>query len=117
FNVAHAAERMLGRKVGTRILVVLADGMTRGSVQALAETVDDVERGGTVVLGIGIGDDTVRAAYTRNQVVERPAELAQAMIGGVRSALHQTIASMGGDTWWAHGSERVLYDAPPARSA
>ena len=46
-----------------------------------------IERGGTMVLGIGIGDETVQAAYARNQVVERPDALAAAMVDGVRSAL------------------------------
>ncbi|MFQ5554783.1 MAG: hypothetical protein ACE5GC_05365 [Acidimicrobiia bacterium] len=115
FNVSFAAGRLAGRNVSTRILVVLADGMTRGSVQSLAEAVDAVQASGTVVLGIGIGDETVMAAYGRNQVVERPEDLAGAMVDGVRSTLYQTIATMGGDTWWAHGSERVFYDHPTLR--
>ena len=68
------------------------------------------------MLGIGIGDQTVQAAYSRNQVVERPDELAGAMVDGVRSTLFQTIAFMGGDTWWAHSSERVLNDPSIPRS-
>jgi cobalamin biosynthesis protein CobT len=115
FNVAYAAQRLSGRRVQTRIMVVLADGMTRGSVQALADAVDAVEQTGAVVLGIGIGDETVQAAYSRNQVVERPDELAGAMVDGVRSTLYRTIARMGGDTWWAHSSEQVLYDQPTPR--
>ena len=67
------------------------------------------------VLGIGIGDDTVQSAYSRAQIVERPDELARAMIDGVRSALRKSIAITGGDTWWAHQS--LLYDDPTPRSA
>jgi hypothetical protein len=117
FNVSHAAERMAARHAGTRVLVVLADGMTRGSVETLAAAVSNIEHSGTVVLGIGIGDATVEAAYGRHQIVDRPDVLARAMVDGVRSALHRTIASMGGNTWWAHGSERALYDLPAARNA
>ena len=73
------------RNVSHRIIVVLADGMTRGSVEALADTAASIERGGTMVLGIGIGDETVQAAYARNQVVQRPDALASAMVDGVRS--------------------------------
>ncbi len=116
FNVSYAAKRLASRNVSTRILVVLADGMTRGSVQDLADSVSAVEQGGAIVLGIGIGDQTVQAAYSRNQVVEQPDELARAMVDGVRSALFQTIAGMGGNTWWAHSSERVLYDPLIPRS-
>jgi hypothetical protein len=116
FNVAYAARRLSSRHVSTRILVVLADGMTRGSVQDLADSVSAVEQAGATVLGIGIGDQTVQAAYSRNEVVERPADLASAMVDGVRSTLYQTIAVMGGNTWWAHSSERVLYDPSIPRS-
>lgn len=107
FNLAYAAGRLGGRRVATRILVVLADGMTRGSVQALADSVEAIEQAGTVVLGIGIGDTTVQAAYARNQVVERPDELARAMVEGVRSTLYRTLAAMGGHGWWSHPERMV----------
>ena len=115
FNVSYAAQRLTARKVSTRILVVLADGMTRGSIQSLADSVAAVEQGGTMVLGIGIGSGTVESTDSRYEVVERPEELAAAMIGGVRSSLYRTIAQMGGNTWWAHSSEQVLND-PQRRS-
>jgi hypothetical protein len=108
FNVTYAAQRLSARHVSTRIMVVLADGMTRGSVQALAESVEQSEKTGTTVLGIGIGDDTVNAAYSRHQVVERPEELTRAMIDGVRSTLLRTIAAAGGETWWVHSSSEHL---------
>ncbi len=115
FNVTHAAERLARRNAQVRLLVTLADGMTRGSVEALASAVDAVEMAGTLVLGIGIGDDTVAAAYSRHQVVERPDILARAMVDGVRGALRRSIALRGGETWWAHQSR--LYDDPTPRRA
>lgn len=113
FNVVLAARRLAQRNTQVRMLVTLADGMTRGSVEALAAAVDEAEAGGAVVLGIGIGDDTVAAAYSRHRVVERPDGLAQAMVDGVRAALRRSIALSGGDTWWAHQSR--LYDEPAPR--
>ncbi len=110
FNLAHAAERLAGQHATHRMLVVLADGMTRGSVQTLAETVASVEHSGATVLGIGIGDDTVRAAYSRAQVVEQPLGLASAMVEGVRSTLYKTIAASGSDAWWVHSGARELQD-------
>lgn len=103
-NVALAAERMgrLGSHV--RVLVVLADGMTRGSVSTLAATTEAIERNGTTVLGIGIGDDTVARAYNRHQVVVRPDELTRAMVEGVRDALRRSLALWGMDTWWLRPS-------------
>ncbi len=106
FNVAHAAERMLQQRSQVRVLVVLADGMTRGSVEALAATAHSIERGGTTVLGIGIGDATVQAAYSRNQVVEQPDALTRAMVEGVRSALRRSLALWGVDTWWSRASRQ-----------
>ncbi|HSJ70522.1 MAG TPA: hypothetical protein VLA29_02625 [Acidimicrobiia bacterium] len=108
FNLAHAAERLNAQRANYRIIVVLADGMTRGSVQALAETAHSIEHGGTTVLGIGIGDDTVRAAYSRAQVVSQPLDLAAAMVNGVRSTLYRTIADSGTDAWWVHAGEQRL---------
>jgi len=113
FNIVHAARRLAGRRTQVRLLVTLADGMTRGSVEALGAAVADAESAGTVVLGIGIGDDTVATAYSRHQVVERPDGLAQAMVDGVRSALRRSIAVSGGRTWWVQQSR--LYDEPTPR--
>ncbi len=116
FNVSYAAERMNARRASTRVLVVLADGMTRGSVESLSQSVEAVEHGGTTVLGIGIGDNTVEAAYDRHQVVSRPDELTQAMVDGVRSALHRTLVTAGAHTWWGQGSTQALYHLPASRS-
>ena len=107
-NVSYAAERLAARRTQVRMLVVLADGMTRGSIETLTASVDAVEASGTTVLGIGIGDATVEAAYSRSRVVARPEALTQAMIEGVRSALRRSIVLSGGDTWWGH--EGRLYD-------
>lgn len=100
FNVALAAERLARLGSSVRVLVVLADGMTRGSLRALEATVESVERSGTTVLGIGIGDDTVTTTYRRHQVVERPEDLTRAMVDGVRSSLRRSLALFGMDTWW-----------------
>lgn len=99
-NLTFAAERMGRLQSHVRVLVVLADGMTRGSVQTLTATVEAIERSGTTVLGIGIGDDTVCAAYDRHEVVTRPDQLTRAMVGGVRGALRRSLALSGMDAWW-----------------
>ena len=104
FNIAFAAKRLAARQAAHRIIVVLADGMTRGSVNDLAECVHTVEVGGATVLGIGIGDDTVRTAYGRHQIVEAPESLAAAMVDGVRSSLLKTLAGTAGDGWWLQAS-------------
>jgi hypothetical protein len=105
FNVIHAAERMARQGADVRLLMVLADGMTRGSLDALTESVSAVEASGTTVIGIGIGDHTVDAAYQRHEVVEQPESLARAMIDGTRSALRRSLAISGMDGWWIKVSE------------
>lgn len=105
FNVVHASERLGRLGADVRILMVLADGMTRGSVQTLTSAVESVEATGTTVIGIGIGDHTVDQAYRRHQVVEEPDQLANAMIEGARGALRRSLAFSGMDTWWLRASE------------
>jgi hypothetical protein len=105
FNLVHAAERMGRLGADVRILMVLADGMTRGSIQALTTSVESVEATGTTVIGIGIGDHTVDQAYRRHQVVDEPDQLANAMIEGARGALRRSLAYSGMDTWWLRASE------------
>lgn len=104
FNLVHAAERMGRRGAEVRLLMVLADGMTRGSVQALAESVSAIEASGTTVIGIGIGDHTVDEAYGRHEVVEEPDQLARAMIDGTSGALRRSLTLSGMDTWWLRQS-------------
>jgi hypothetical protein len=100
FNIIHAAERMARLGAQVRVLMVLADGMTRGSIEALAKSVNTVEASGTTVIGIGIGDHTVDDAYRRREVVSQPEDLAEAMIHGTRNALRRSLALFGMDTWW-----------------
>jgi hypothetical protein len=95
----------LGAQV--RVMVVLADGMTRGSVEALESAVRAIERSGTIVLGIGIGDDTVAGTYQRFEVVSRPDQLTRAMIDGTRGALRRGLALWGLDTWWQRPTRSI----------
>jgi hypothetical protein len=114
FNVRHAADRLDRLGATVRVLVVLADGMTRGSMGALQKTVQQVEQSGTTVLGIGIGDDTVTRAYHRHAVVDRPDALTAAMVDGVRLALRRSLAMTGVDAWWVRAAANT---DPMRRSA
>ena len=105
FNLIHAAERMSRLGAQVRVLMVLADGITRGSLDALAKSVTAIEANGTTVIGIGIGDHTVDEAYARHEVVEQPEDLARAMVDGTRGALRRSLAIWGMDTWWLRASE------------
>jgi hypothetical protein len=108
FNVVHAAERMGRLGADVRLLMVLADGMTRGSVGALTRSVETVEATGTTVIGIGIGDHTVDQAYQRHEVVDEPDQLTTAMVEGTRAALRRSLALSGMDTWWLRASEFLV---------
>ena len=114
FNVIHAAERMGRLGADVRLLMVLADGMTRGSMESLAKSVSSVEAGGTTVIGIGIGDHTVDDAYQRHEVVEEPDQLAKAMVDGTRSALRRGLAMSGMDSWWARTPQFLVKEKTSA---
>ena len=95
YNVTHAAERMARLGATVRVLVVLADGMTRGSSAELQAAVKRAEGNGTIVLGIGIGEDTVETVYPRYQIVERPETLARSVIEGVKGSLRKSLITEG----------------------
>ena len=101
FNLTYAAGRLSAHRARVSVMVVLADGMTRGSVENLSRAVAEIDGLGITVLGIGVGDDTVVAAYPRHQVVTRPNELAASMVDGVRLALRRGLALFGEDRWWS----------------
>jgi len=105
-NLIHAADRMGELGAAVRLLMVLADGMTRGSVEALAKSVSAAEATGATVIGIGVGDHTVDLAYRRHEVVERPDQLAKAMIDGTKSALRRSLAKSGMESWWLRDSRQ-----------
>lgn len=104
-NLIHAADRMGRLGADVRILMVLADGMTRGSVEALTKSVQEVEAGGATVIGIGIGDHTMDVAYRRHEIVDEPDQLARAMVDGTRNALRRSLSMSGMDTWWLRATE------------
>ena len=108
FNVAHAADRLNRTGATVRVLVVLSDGMTRGSADALAQAVRAAEASGVTVLGIGIGGDTVESIYGRYRIVQNPASLANSMVNGVRDALRRSLASWGFDGWWIKGARQEI---------
>ena len=105
FNLTYAAGRLAAHRARVSVMVVLADGMTRGSVENLSRAVEEIDDLGITVLGIGVGDDTVVAAYPRHQVVTRPHELAASMVEGVRMALRRGLALFGEDRG-AGGADR-----------
>ena len=111
FNLTYAAGRLSAHRARVSVMVVLADGMTRGSVENLSRAVAEIDDLGITVLGIGVGDDTVVAAYPRHQVVTRPHELAASMVDGVRLALRRGLALFGEDRWWSGACRAGTGDA------
>ena len=116
FNLTYAAGRLAAHRARVSVMVVLADGMTRGSVENLSRAVKEIDDLGITVLGIGVGDDTVVSAYPRHQVVTRPHELAASMVEGVRMALRRGLALFGEDRG-AGGADRgaAVRPAPSRR--
>ena len=58
-----------------KILIVISDGATCGSVNVLKQQVDKISSRGTTVLGIGICDDNVTKAYKNHIVLKNLEDL------------------------------------------
>ena len=58
-----------------KILIVISDGATCGSIKVLRQQVDKISSRGTTVLGIGICDDNVTQAYKNHIVLKNIEDL------------------------------------------
>ncbi|CAB4158804.1 CobT Cobalamin biosynthesis protein CobT (nicotinate-mononucleotide,5, 6-dimethylbenzimidazole phosphoribosyltransferase) [uncultured Caudovirales phage] len=77
--IMEASVLLAKRTESRKILIVLTDGAPDHDHLA-KHAVQDLERHGFDVVGIGIGDDTVRKHFTRYAVVRTADELSKAML-------------------------------------
>lgn len=75
-----AFRRLQGRRAAHRMMLVVCDGQPNGDADHLIATVRQLERLGTTVIGIGIGEDFVRRAYRRAIVATDIPSLARALM-------------------------------------
>ncbi|MBO6508748.1 MAG: hypothetical protein JJ979_09775 [Roseibium sp.] len=88
-SVLFAAWRLLARKEERKVMIVLSDGAPCGSGSRphLKKTVEDCQRMGIEMIGIGIQSNEVRHFYPRNFTINRPDELPEAVMKELKRIL------------------------------
>lgn len=74
-NVAFVGQKLLSRLNKNKVLIVLSDGQTCGSMDRLIERIKALEEKNVLCLGIGIEDHTVEKIYDKNVVFNSTAQL------------------------------------------
>lgn len=74
-NIQYAARELLNRRERDKIMIVISDGATCGSVRDLKKISDDMEAKGITVLGIGIFDDNVKDIYKNHMILKTTQDL------------------------------------------
>ena len=95
-NIMHASKRLLFHPANTKMLVVLSDGMTRGSIQELKNAINYSTRNGIDVIGIGIGSRGSWKEYLNNTKVEQPEQLIHSVVNITKDILIKNIKKTSG---------------------
>ncbi len=90
-NIMHASKRLLQHPSNTKLLVVLSDGMTRGSLAELKNSINFSTKNGIDVIGIGIGSRGSWREYLNNVQVERPEQLIHSIVNITKDILIKNI--------------------------
>ena len=85
--IIHASKRLLSHPSNTKLLVVLSDGMTRGSVENLKSSIKFATKQGIEVIGIGIGNRGSWKEYQNNVQVEHPEQLIHSIVNITKDIL------------------------------
>jgi hypothetical protein len=90
-NIMHATKRLLNHPSNTKMLVVLSDGMTRGSLSELQNSINFATKNGVDVIGIGIGNRGSWREYINNVQIERPEQLIHSIVNITKDILIKNI--------------------------
>jgi len=90
-NIMHATKRLLNHPSNTKMLVVLSDGMTRGSLSELKNSINFATKSGVDVIGIGIGNRGSWKEYINNTQVEKPEQLIHSIVNITKDILIKNI--------------------------
>ncbi len=97
-NIMHATKRLLNHPSNTKMLVVLSDGMTRGSLSELQSSINFATKSGVDVIGIGIGNRGSWREYINNVQVEQPEQLIHSIVNITKDILIKNIKLTSGAT-------------------
>lgn len=75
-NLYYVWKEYLKEKNKDKLLIVISDGCTCGSHDSLKKVINEIQKSGISVIGLGIQDNTVSYAYPEYKVFNTYAELA-----------------------------------------
>ena len=90
-NIMHASKRLLNHPSNTKILVVLSDGMTRGSLPELKNSIKFASKNKIDVIGVGIGNRGSWKEYDNNTQVQHPEQLIYSIVNITKDILIKNI--------------------------
>src|SRR5210317_122040 len=95
-NIMFSTKRLLEHGSKTKLLAVLSDGMTRGTLSDLKSSIDYSSRFGIDVIGIGIGDRGTWKEYQNKTQISRPEELIHSIVNITKDILIRNVKESSG---------------------
>ena len=95
-NIMFSTKRLLEHGSNTKLLAVLSDGMTRGTLSDLKSSIDYSSRFGIDVIGIGIGDRGTWKEYQNRTQISRPEELIHSIVNITKDILIRNVKESSG---------------------
>ncbi len=95
-NIMFSTKRLLEHGSNTKLLAVLSDGMTRGTLMDLKSSIDYSTRFGIDVIGIGIGDRGSWKQYQNKTQISQPEELIYSIVNITKDILIRNVKQSSG---------------------
>ena len=95
-NIMFSTKRLLEHGSNTKLLAVLSDGMTRGTLSDLKSSIDYSTRFGIDVIGIGIGNRGTWKEYQNKTQISRPEELIHSIVNITKDILIRNVKESSG---------------------
>ena len=90
-NIMFSTKRLLEKGSKTKLLAVLSDGMTRGSLEDLKSSINYASKVGIDVIGIGIGERGTWKEYIYKTQINEPEELIHSIVNITKDILIKNI--------------------------
>ena len=90
-NIMFSTKRLLEKGSKTKLLAVLSDGMTRGSLEDLKSSINYASKVGIDVIGIGIGERGTWKEYINKIQINEPEELIHSIVNITKDILIKNI--------------------------
>ena len=90
-NIMFSTKRLLEKGSKTKLLAVLSDGMTRGSLEDLKSSINYASKVGIDVIGIGIGERGTWKEYIKKTQINEPEELIHSIVNITKDILIKNI--------------------------